>query len=168
MSRRESTIWAGRPSLRPLFLNPVYLACWAIVGYFLRLWYLGLPLPTPVTLPQGWDPRLVAPAIVALPLLWWPLTVLTTRFELTSERLLVAKGILNRTLDEIELYRVRDVRLTKGILQRIVGLGTVHVGSNDGTGTLAMPSIAASARVREAVRQASEESKRQRGVTIAT
>ncbi len=167
MSAREARIWSGRPSLRPLLLNPIYIACWAGVAYLVGLHLDGRPLPMRLVLPHGVDPRVVAAAALAAPLLWWAATVLTTRFELTTQRLIVAKGILNRSLDEIELYRVRDVRLTKGILQRLVGLGTVQVGSSDGTGTLVMHSIKGSARVREAVREASEESKRARNVTVA-
>ena len=167
MSAREGRIWAGRPSLRPLLLNPIYVACWAGVGYLVGLHLDGRPFPVRLVLPRGIDPSLVAAAALAVPLAWWAATVLTTRFELTTQRLIVSKGILNRSLDEIELYRVRDVKLNKGILQRIVGLGSVTVGSSDGTGTLVMHSIRNSTRVREAVREASEESKRARNMTVA-
>ena len=36
-----------------------------------------------------------------------------TRYMLTEERLFVERGFLNSVLDEENLYRVRDVRVTR-------------------------------------------------------
>ena len=52
-----------------------------------------------------------------------------TRYMMTEERLFVEKGFLNSVLDEENLYRVRDVRVTRTLGQRIFGLGTVTVFS---------------------------------------
>jgi len=166
MPARERTLWTGRPSVRLLVLNPAYLAALAGVAWLLRLWLLGLPLPVRVTIPGGYDPRLLAALVLGVPLLWWPLACVATRFRLTTERLTVSSGVLARTIDEVELYRVRDVRLNKGVFQRLVGLGTVTVGSSDGTGTLVMTSIGDSTRVREAVREAAEAAKVARGLSV--
>lgn len=36
---------------------------------------------------------------------------LATTYELTEDRLILHRGIINKSLDEIELYRVKDVRV---------------------------------------------------------
>ena len=57
-----------------------------------------------------------------------------TRYMMTEDRLFVEKGFLNSVLDEENLYRVRDVRVTRTLGQRLFGLGTVTVFSpNDET-----------------------------------
>lgn len=54
-----------------------------------------------------------------------------TKYMLTEDRLFVEKGLLNTTYDEENLYRVRDVRVTRNLGQKIVGVGTVTVFSTD-------------------------------------
>ncbi len=60
-----------------------------------------------------------------------------TKYMLTEDRLFVEKGFLNSVLDEENLYRVRDVRVTRSLVQKLFGLGTVTVysssASNDET-----------------------------------
>lgn len=163
----ERTVWTGRPSLRPLVFNPVYLAGWFFVGWLLLAGFEGRRFPGGVNLFPEVDTWYLAAAVVAVPLLLWPLSTLATRYRLTDQRLVLSQGILTRTLDEIELYRVRDVRLTRSIPQRLLGIGTVVVGSSDGTGEIAMRSISSSGPVREAVRQASEDCKRTRTVAVS-
>ncbi len=54
-----------------------------------------------------------------------------TKYMLTEDRLFVEKGFLNSVLDEEKLYRVRDVRVTRSLGQKIFGLGTLTVFSAD-------------------------------------
>ena len=54
-----------------------------------------------------------------------------TRYALSEDRLFCEKGFLNLKSDEVLLYRVRDLRLTMSLGQRIFGVGTVCVVSSD-------------------------------------
>ena len=54
-----------------------------------------------------------------------------TRYSLSEDRLFCETGFLNIKADEILLYRVRDLRLTISLGQRIFGVGTVCVISSD-------------------------------------
>ena len=54
-----------------------------------------------------------------------------TRYALSEDRLFLKRGFLNVKLDEIVLYRVRDLRMTVSLWQRIFGVGTVMVVSTD-------------------------------------
>lgn len=56
-----------------------------------------------------------------------------TKYTLTEERFFVEKGFLNKTEDEVRLYRIMDVSLTRSFLQRIFGVGTIHCSSGDKT-----------------------------------
>jgi uncharacterized membrane protein YdbT with pleckstrin-like domain len=98
-----------------------------------------------------------------LPSCWSFLSQITTNYECTSERLIIRKGILVRTEDEVELYRVIDVLQSANVLQMLVGVGTVFVKSTDQTGNVAIASVTKSGKVRNVIRTASEECKTRRG-----
>lgn len=53
-----------------------------------------------------------------------------TKYMLSEDRLFVEKGFLNSTLDEENLYRVRDISVSRTLGQRLFGLGTVKVYSS--------------------------------------
>ncbi len=55
------------------------------------------------------------------------------RFRLTNEKLLIVTGFFNIKEEEIKLYRVVDLELTKSFGQRLFGMGTVVVKSSDKT-----------------------------------
>ena len=54
-----------------------------------------------------------------------------TRYALSEDRLFLRRGFLNVHQDEIVLYRVRDLRVSQTLWQRIFGVGTVTVISTD-------------------------------------
>ena len=56
-----------------------------------------------------------------------------TKYSLTREKLLIETGILSRNEEEVRLYRVLDMTLKRGIIQRIFGLGTIHCCTADKT-----------------------------------
>lgn len=59
--------------------------------------------------------------------------VLCTKYELTTQRLFIIRGILSQVRDENELIRVDDVRLHQTLPDRLFRLGTVEVISTDAT-----------------------------------
>jgi len=54
-----------------------------------------------------------------------------TRYALSEDRLFLEKGFFNLSVDEVLLYRVRDLELNMKLTQRIFGVGTVCVHSSD-------------------------------------
>lgn len=54
-----------------------------------------------------------------------------TRYALSEDRLFLRRGFFNIKQDEIVLYRVRDLRVTQNLWQRIFGVGTIQVVSTD-------------------------------------
>jgi len=75
-----------------------------------------------------------------------------TKYMLTEDRLFVEKGFLNSTYDEENLYRVRDVRVTRNLGQKLFGLGTVTVFSTDASnGETVLKSIKHPIEVKEEI-----------------
>ena len=54
-----------------------------------------------------------------------------TRYALSEDRLFLKRGFLNVHQDEIVLYRVRVLRVSQTLWQRVFGVGTVTVISTD-------------------------------------
>lgn len=56
-----------------------------------------------------------------------------TKYSLTEDRLFVQTGLLSTKEDEVRLYRIMDISLTRSLVQKIFGLGTIHCCSADKT-----------------------------------
>jgi hypothetical protein len=56
-----------------------------------------------------------------------------TVYAVTSNRVIVQKGILGKDFHEIPVQQVRGVDVHQSFLQRILGYGTVHVSSEGGS-----------------------------------
>ena len=56
-----------------------------------------------------------------------------TVYTLTGEKILIDTGFLSQKQDEIMLFRITDITLTRTLGQRIFGLGTIHCCSADKT-----------------------------------
>lgn len=54
-----------------------------------------------------------------------------TVYSCDSERLFVKTGIFNIEENEVRLYRVLDLKLTRSFIQRIFGVGTIVISSSD-------------------------------------
>ena len=85
-----------------------------------------------------------------------------TRYMLTEDRLFVEKGFLNSVLDEENLYRIRDVRVTRSLGQRLFGLGTVTVYATNGETVLA--SIKNPIEVKEEIVRLVEEARKKNNI----
>ena len=77
--------------------------------------------------------RLALAAVAVVLLMWWlmiPILVWrTTVYELTTRRMRLRDGILTRNGRDIPLSRITDVSFRKGVLDRILGSGTLVVES---------------------------------------
>src|SRR5262249_61291801 len=54
-----------------------------------------------------------------------------THYRLTNQRLMVEQGILNRTLDEVDLRTVDDSGFSQAPLERLQNIGTVWIIASD-------------------------------------
>lgn len=72
--------------------------------------------------------------LLVVPIPWavyrW-LEVKTTTYQLTTERLIIERGILNKATDTLELYRVRDLQVTQPFWIRLFGLENIHMITTD-------------------------------------
>ena len=51
--------------------------------------------------------------------------------KITTQRLILVKGIISQKHEQIEYYRVKDVTYEQTIAARMVNVGMIHIVSND-------------------------------------
>lgn len=54
-----------------------------------------------------------------------------TRYGLSEDRLFLSVGFLSIKDEEILLYRIRDISVTRKLGQRLFGVGTITINSSD-------------------------------------
>lgn len=156
----ETSLWKGHTSQWVHFWY--YLFCIIIAA--------GIAVgATVAALPTGGLAyiALVVPLFMWL-IRWW--ITKCTSYELTTQRLKIASGVLNRKLDELELFRVKDYAMDQPLALRIVGLGNLTLVTSDAsTPTVAIRAIANVEDVREKLRtavQAERDRKRVREMDV--
>ena len=105
--------------------------------------------------------------LALLIVLWKWLQNMAAKYEITSERLIVRRGIIFKSIDEIELYRVKDVRMDFTLLNQWAGIGNICVTSSDETtrvGDLVMRNIDKAQTRREELRRLVDAARQKRGV----
>lgn len=63
--------------------------------------------------------------------LWCRLPWTFTKYGMSEDRIFVETGILNLHQKDVRLYRILNISLTRSLTQRIFGMGTIHLDSND-------------------------------------
>ncbi len=92
---------------------------------------------------------------------------LAATYEITEERLIIRRGIVFKSVDEIELYRIKDVRIDFSLLNQMAGIGRITVASSDETtrgGDLVIPEIQKAQERREQLRRLVDTARQKRRV----
>ncbi|MGA1798163.1 PH domain-containing protein [Sphingomonas sp. 4RDLI-65] len=88
-------------------------------------------------------------------------------YEITDQRLIIRRGILFKTIDEIELYRIKDVRLGYSLLNQMTDIGTITLTSTERTtagGEFILRDIPMARDRREGLRKLVDRARQRRGV----
>lgn len=110
----EKRVWSSAPSQ---MINAGQFILYGALTCFLII--------TPSELPFY---LILIPIVLAF---WQFLSVQNTIYELTNERLITHEGIFTKTIDELELYRVRDFRIQQPFHLRVVGLANIVLVTAD-------------------------------------
>ena len=90
-----------------------------------------------------------------------------TRYAISEDRLFQATGILNLKYEEILLYRIRDITLSRSFGQRIFGVGSITVTSSDKSRpVLVIQNVKDAPAVKELIHQQVEDMKIRRRVRL--
>ena len=139
-----------------------------LAGWGTVLLILGGLVLTPALSERGFGlwPLALSAIGLAILLVEWVRNLAAT-FEVTEERVIVHRGIIFKSIDEIELYRVKDVRLDFTLINQWAGIGTLCVSSSDETtrgGDLLLPHVEKARERREQIRRLVDTARQRRGV----
>jgi len=88
-------------------------------------------------------------------------------YEITDQRLIVRRGLVMKSIDEIELYRVKDVRVDFSLINQITDIGTITITSSDrttGNRSFVLRDVPAARERREGIRKLVDRARQRRGV----
>jgi uncharacterized membrane protein YdbT with pleckstrin-like domain len=154
----ETVLWSGHTSQWVHFWY--YLFCVVLaVGIAVAATVFGLATAGVGALGYA---ALIIPVLMWL-IRWW--VTKCTAYELTSQRLRIRTGILNKKVDELELFRVKDYSMEQPFLLRLVGLGNLTMVTSDATTpTVSIRAIPGVEAVREKLRNAVQAERDRRRV----
>lgn len=92
--------------------------------------------------------------VVPIPFAIWKwLETRNTIYSLSDQRLKFTRGVLTKTTEDLELYRVRDTKFEQGFFERMVGLGRIQLFTTDESSPgIVLPYIEDAEAVREKIR----------------
>ena len=157
----EKPVWQGNPS-QILNLH-VFLMCLLLGGVLI---FGAIFFRQNLTAPWPY----VIGALALIPFGVAIARYLQTRFwryELTSERLRIRRGVLSRRTDEIELYRVKDYVLSEPFVLRMFGLGDIVLTTTDDANrTVLLKAVHRPTALRDEIRKHVEVRRQVKGVRI--
>lgn len=104
---------------------------------------------------------LVGLLVLILPLL----LVRKNRYKISNYRIDYEQGLISKRIDTIELWHVDDVQMRQSVIDRMMGVGTINIHSNDATNpVLPLRSLPEPRKLYDAIKQRVIAVKRQRGV----
>lgn len=105
---------------------------------------------------------------LVVPLVWTAWRMIRTAchtYSLTTERLRERSGVLAVRVDELELYRVKDIAVRQPVVQRLLGRGQVVLLTSDrSTPHVVLNAVAAPLEVADLIRAHVEHCRVQKGV----
>jgi uncharacterized membrane protein YdbT with pleckstrin-like domain len=115
MRAGERELYEGRPSWRAL-----------MSFYVIGVGVAALVLVIVGLLADSWAPAIVIAAIIAgLTLVVGYLRRIGTKYLITTQRLRISRGLVRKNVQETRLERVQNVNYQQGVLDRMLGVGTV-------------------------------------------
>lgn len=101
-------------------------------------------------------------------IVYW-LSSLSTRFEITTQRVRIERGVFSKSRQDTELYRIDDIALEQPLGMRMLGHGILILRSTDrSTPEIRLYGVPGLADLAEKLRESSLRERERRGVRVWT
>ena len=108
-----------------------------------------------------WFLPLIGLGLIFFPALW----VKRNRYKITNYRIDYEHGLVTTDIDTLELWHVNDISMRQGPIDKLFGVGSIHITADDkSTPELTFRSVADPRRLYEQLKDRVIRVKRQRGV----
>jgi uncharacterized membrane protein YdbT with pleckstrin-like domain len=136
LNEGERVVVSTRTHVKALLVPAVWLILVAAVAGYVSTFPTGRARPLLVFV--IWAIALVVVVwLVVMPFLRW----LTTTYTVTDRRLITRTGILSRRGHDIPVPRISDVAYEHGVLDRLLGCGTLVISDASERGQVRLPDI---------------------------
>lgn len=126
----EAIVTSFRPHWKLLVLPVAWFLLFSVAWYLVLYWFDGVAWGFLVYL------VLILWFVVAPFVRWW-----TTRYVLTSERLITRRGLISKSGIEIPLESITNVNFSQRVIERMIGAGDLLVESAGESGQSAYRNI---------------------------
>ncbi len=128
---REEVYYSGTPMLRGHFGK---VTLWSLIGLVI----MAAPFLIHHFFEHGkpsyhWLVYLICIAIGIIVVMVQIIITKSLRYRITNYRIDFERGILGKRIDTLELWHVEDIRFEQSFTDRLLGVGTITVFSNDDT-----------------------------------
>lgn len=97
--------------------------------------------------------------------LWKYLDTRYNKIQISDQRIIEQRGILSITINQLELYRVKDIKIEQPLILRIFGLSTIVMHTSDSTNPLyILKGIDNGIELTEKIRKATDQRRDIKGV----
>jgi uncharacterized membrane protein YdbT with pleckstrin-like domain len=152
----EETVWRGSPSWRVLVGKIVAIVLTAILIPFIAGFIASHTTDPDVASgisKWGWLITAFAVAWQFVVLIVVMVRLQSTIYTVTSQRVMIERGLLSKSLNEIDLRSIDDTQFFQKFSERLLGIGTVTLIATDKTSpTTVLHGIADPRNVREMIR----------------
>lgn len=126
----EQVYFHGSPLLRAELATGWF---WVLLGLII----IAIPITWGILAKEGSGPlwwMYLIGAVVGLIVLLIPwIKTKSVAYKITNYRIDIERGIIARRINTMELWHVDDINLDQGVLERLLGVGTITIFSNDKT-----------------------------------
>lgn len=162
----EQTLWRGTPSPVILVGRIVEIVIIVIAVPLLFRW---MSATNPGLMTIGW---LVTGILVAVEVIRFFAALIhlrSTLYTITNQRVMIERGLLSKSLSEIDLRYIDDTQFYQGVVDRILGIGSVTIISSDKeTPTYVLQGVKDPRTLREMIRTNSYQVSQRQIFTRAT
>ncbi|MEK3771078.1 PH domain-containing protein [Paenibacillus sp. FSL R5-0887] len=83
-----------------------------------------------------------------------------TTYKITTQRIIIESGLIGKNIEEVELLRVRDLSVKQSLKDKLIGVGSVTVFSDDiSNSSVIFEDIQDAHKVKDIIRKAVREEK---------
>ena len=128
--------YEGSPSLAaligPFVRSIILLAVLGFIAYFPMEWLGNISQQKIIRVIDQYRGWVLVLLILDWAILAYKIIELkATSYMMTDDRLEFEHGVFSRYVDNLDLFRIKDVHLYQSILDRMLGLGTIRLATSD-------------------------------------
>ena len=132
LNEGESVVFSTRTHAKALLLPVLVL----VVALALAAWLTSAT--DGILVKGGW---VLAGLLIVVFVLWPFLNWLASTYTVTTRRLITRHGVFTRTGHDIPLNRISDVSYERGVVDRMLGCGTLVISDASERGRVALPDV---------------------------